>query len=72
MQVETIGDVLFSLAYIPQSECIQGTLLKAANLKAQDVITGTAGGEEGGRVGGEGREGEGDSLCIDTCVMYGA
>lgn len=40
-EVKSIGDVLFSLTYLPHLETLRGTLLKAANLKAQD-ITGTA------------------------------
>lgn len=38
---ETKGDLLFSLAYLPQREILQGIILKATNLQKSDV-SGTA------------------------------
>lgn len=34
---ENIGDILFSLTYLPETESLQGTLLKAAHLKARNL-----------------------------------
>ena len=37
-QVGSIGEVLFSLTFSPQSSLLQGVLLKVANLQRKDVL----------------------------------